>query len=101
MIDLAALDARIAAIVEKCTQRPEYVSQRTVLAVVGIEPRDYLHHARNGAFPSAKVRRVVLARTTDVIAWLDGRVRRARVKPAKALSPRDAALARVGARRVG
>jgi hypothetical protein len=97
MIDVAALDQRIREIVRD-EARPLYVSQRNSAAVLGIDARAYLSAARSGAFPSTKIRRVVTARTADVVAWLDARIA-ARAMPEN-VTPIDAALARVGARRV-
>ena len=79
--------------------RPLFVSQRTCERVLGIAPRDFLHHAREHAFVSTKERRLVIAKTDDVAAWLDARL--ARAKQPSNVTPIDTALARVGARRVG
>jgi hypothetical protein len=77
---------------------PLNVTQRNVEAVVGLPRREFLEAARAGAFPCTKVRRVVIARTEDVARWLDGR--RAPRRASGTRSSEDAALARVGARRV-
>jgi hypothetical protein len=78
--------------------RPTFVSQRTVLAVVGLPARDFLRGARAGAFASSKARRLILARTDDVVAYVDAHHVEPHVAPANDF---DAALARIGARRVG
>ena len=77
-----------------------YVNQRTVEAIVGLPRRDYLREAAAGSFPTTKVRRLVTARTEDVIAFFEGRMRTARALPANDATPETKALARVGARRV-
>lgn len=71
ILNEAALRELVAAEVRKLVARPEYVSQRTVAAVVGaITPRDFLRLARKGSFPSRKEQRLVIARTADVVAAL-------------------------------
>jgi hypothetical protein len=60
----AAVEARAVALA-----RPELVSQRTVLQIVGVSGVDYLEDARAGGFQSWKVRRLVLSRTADVLAF--------------------------------
>jgi hypothetical protein len=97
VIDLDALDRRIDERIA-AGARPLFVSQRNCLAVVGLEPRDYLHHARGGAFPTTKERRLVVAKMADVVAWLEARIERS-TRPAN-VTPIEGALARVGARRV-
>ena len=78
--------------------RPAFVSQRTVMAVVGVPPRDYMRLAREGAFPVVKEKRIVLAKTADVVALFEGRLTK-RAAPANDADELDAALARVGGRR--
>ena len=51
-------------------------------------------------FPSAKERRLVIARTADVVAWLDRRIMHRAGTPANDASIETLSLARVGARRV-
>lgn len=79
---------------------PIAVSQRTVFAVFGVPPRDYLAGARKGEFPSSKVGRLVIARTEDVLAWIDLHRVTPRT-PVDESAELDAALAIVGGRRVG
>ena len=89
----AAVSARAAEL-----RRPELVSQRTVAAVVGLPAADFLRLSRAGAWPSTKERRLVVARTADVLAIFTLRLaQRAAVNDAA--DPLDAALARVGGRR--
>jgi hypothetical protein len=77
-------------------QRPELVTQRTCEAVIGIPAGDYLRLSRAGAWPTARERRLVVARTADVLAVYALRLeRRAAANDA---DPLDAALARVGGR---
>lgn len=79
---------------------PICVSQRTSLVVLSVPPRDFLAAARAGEFASSKVGRLVIARTEDVLAWIDLH----RVTPRTPVdegAELDAALAAVGARRVG
>jgi len=100
VIDLAALDERIRQIVRE-EARPRSVSQRPVSAVLGRDREAYLRLARRGAWPSSSVRRLVTSRTADVAAYLDAQIdqRAARELPAP-VTPIDAALRRVGARRI-
>ena len=79
---------------------PTFVTQRNVEAVIGYPKRDYLRDARDGLFPSTKQRRLIVARTEDVIAFFEARMRTARALPANDATPETKALARVGARRV-
>jgi hypothetical protein len=82
--------------------RPELVHQRTVESVVGLPPRDFLSAAHAGRFPFTKERRLILARTVDVLAYFEERLQRRppAVAVANDASAEDRALARVGARRV-
>jgi hypothetical protein len=94
LVNEAALADLVRQIAREESARPPYVSQRTVLAVVGgIGPRDYLRLAREGAFPSRKERRLVIASTEDVIAALAPKRDRTGAGESRL-------LARVGARRV-
>ncbi len=104
LVNHAALEAEVARLVraELDTLRPALVSQRTVEAVVGLPRRDYLRCALAGAFPSfasPENKRLVLAKSADVIAHLLAHPRR---QPANDVTRADldAALRRVGARRV-
>jgi hypothetical protein len=96
VIDFAQLDARIRAVVLEVA-RPIYVSQRTVERVVGVPRRDFLRLARDGAFPSTKEKRLVVARTVDVLRYIETRLT-LRARPANVT--KIDALGRVGARRV-
>jgi hypothetical protein len=102
LVDFDALDARIREIASEVAARPEYVTQRNVKAVVGVEGREFLRLARDEAFPSTKDRRLVIARTVDVLEYYELRLRLARSTPAANDANAEAiAFSRVGARRVG
>lgn len=76
---------------------PIFLTQETVREVIGVPPREYMRAAREGLFPSTKLRRKILARTADVIAFLEARLAK---RAPLALVTEATALARVGARRV-
>jgi hypothetical protein len=99
VIDLAALDARIKAVIRAELARPVYVSQRSVESVVGLSRRDYLRLSRCRAWPSTRERRLVVARTVDVLAYVERSIA-IRASSADNDSPEDVVLARVGARRI-
>jgi hypothetical protein len=96
----AALEAAADASVQKRAaelRRPVFVNQRTIENVVGMAAVDFLEHARLGAFPSWKERRVVYARTADVVAFIEAHP----VVPKTETETGEAAvLAMVGARRL-
>ena len=97
----AELLAEMRAIVHAEAERPEFVSQRTCERWLSIPSRDFLRAARAGAFLVAKThRRLLLARTVDVVEWIE-RHRVARDAANDPADDLDAALASVGARRVG
>ena len=101
-MSVAILDeADVRRIVREEQTRPEYVTQRSVEAVVGLARREFTRLARAGEIPTHKERRLIIARTADVIAWIEMRLRVASA-PAANLNadPETIALARVGARRV-
>lgn len=77
--------------------RPDLVHQRSVEDVVGAPRRDYLRIAREGGFPSTKEGRLVIARTVDVCAFFEARMR---VPTPKNADSESKALSRVGLRRV-
>jgi hypothetical protein len=82
--------------------RPELVSQRTVLAVVGLPAIDFLEDARAGRFASRKVRRLVFARTVDVLAWIERHPVAPSTAAAKVAGDEEARVfSKYGARRVG
>ncbi|MGO9833697.1 MAG: hypothetical protein ACLP1X_05730 [Polyangiaceae bacterium] len=95
---------RIAAAVRAAAvelQRPELVSQKTVLAVIGMNRRDYLDHCRAGDWPSYADRRFRYSRTVDVVAWLQAHpVAPRRTAANDSASEEARAFARYGARRV-
>jgi hypothetical protein len=116
------LDERIDAAVRRHAadlRRPEFVHQRDVEAVCGLPRRTYLALARSGAIPSTKMNRLVIARTIDVVTYVEQRIA-SRPDPGatqdqddldelrqsllSGLTRRDraeaVALARVGARRI-
>jgi hypothetical protein len=106
---VSALDQVLEATVDACVQRrvmelrrPLLVHQRNVHVVVGLPPRDFLRLARAGAFPCVRERRLVLAHTEDVVAFL---AQRMSISHEETLAPvRETSeavlLRRVGARRV-
>jgi hypothetical protein len=75
---------------------PAFVTQLTVAPVVGISPRDFMRLAREGKFPSTKEHRRIVARTADVLAYIEERLA-ARATP---VADESVALARAGLRRV-
>jgi hypothetical protein len=76
-LDAALADAVRAEVERRITdlQRPELVHQRNVEAVVGLPRRDYLRLARELAFPSTRERRLVVAKTKDVLEAFERRMR--------------------------
>jgi hypothetical protein len=90
----------VRAIVRDELARPEYVHQRIVEAVCGLPRRDYLRLAREGAWPSTRERRLVLARTADVMAYVERRITLRDVKPSNDHDAEAVEFSRVGARRV-
>lgn len=104
-----SLDALLAQAAEAAVERaaarlarPTHVSQRTVAEVVGMLPGPYLTAARGNAFTSWKQGRLIFARTEDVVGHVESHPTPQRAaKPANdGVDDIDAALARVGARRV-
>jgi hypothetical protein len=98
----AAVLAEVARRVAEL-RRPELVTQRTVEAVLGMPAVDFLEDARAGAFPSWKIRRLVFAKTIDVVAYVTAHPAKPRRAANVASNNNDAearAFARVGARRV-
>jgi hypothetical protein len=92
----AAVDERVAEL-----SRPVLATQRTIERIVGMPQREFLRLARAGAFESWKVRRCVYARVADVIAFVERHPVRPRALATNVADDAlDAALARVGARRV-
>ena len=82
-------------------QRPQFVHQRTVAHVAGLPGRAYLRAHRAGAFPTTVIQRLVLARTADVLAYVERQLKIATTPAANGnADPESLTLARVGARRV-
>lgn len=98
---VAVLDeADVRRIAREENARPAFVHQRNCAGVVGVPPRQFLRDARAKAFPSTKERRLVMARTADVLAHYELRLS---LKASPAQNDHDAeaiAFSRVGARRV-
>ena len=96
-----ALDERIRRVVCEALDRPAptFVHQRSVEAICGVPRRAYLDLARSGAFPATKSGRLVLARTADVVAYVEAMLPRQR-DAAHADDAEAAAFAKVHARRV-
>jgi hypothetical protein len=98
----AAAEASVARKIAEL-QRPEFVTQRTVLAVVGMTKRHYLDHVRAGDWPSWADGQLRYSSTADVVAWLHAHPVTVRSLASVASNDTDAearAFARVGARRV-
>lgn len=98
MIEVLAEDD-VRRIAREESQRPVFVHQRNVETVIGLPRRDYLAAAKRKAFATAKERRLVIARTSDVVRWFELRLAHRDVKPANDADAESIALARVGARR--
>jgi hypothetical protein len=99
---MAAADASVGRKLAEL-QRPELVSQRTVLAVVGMGRRDYMDHCRAGDWPSYCDRRLRYSRTADVLAWLQAHPAKPDTAAKVASNDNDAEaaiFAKYGARRV-
>ena len=94
------LTERVRAIVREEIAPPAFVNQRTVEAVVGLPHRDFLRLARSKAFPSTRERRLVVARTSDVVAYVERQIAMREARPGNDHDLEAVALARVGARRV-
>lgn len=96
-----ALDEHVRRVVRDEFERntvPPFVHQRSVEVVCGLPPRFYLALARKRAFPNAKLGRLVVAPTREVLAYVAGRMRHAPIVDGADVEAM--ALARVGARRV-
>jgi hypothetical protein len=98
---VSELEDMVRRIAREEARRPEYVSQRSVKAVIGIEPRAYLRAAAAKRWPSTNEQRLVVSRTDDVLRYFEVRLRAAAASPANDANPEAIAFARVGARRVG
>ncbi len=79
---------------------PTFVHQRIVERITGIPGKQYMRDARNKAFASTKERRLVLARTLDVIAYYEQRIALREHRPSNDHDAEAIAFERVGARRV-
>jgi hypothetical protein len=100
LIDETALASLVREIVRAETARPEFLSQRSVEAVVGLPRRDYLRLAREGAYTTTRERRLVIARTADVVAFVEQRIALREAEPENDHDAEAIAFSRVGARRV-
>jgi hypothetical protein len=80
--------------------RPLFVHQRSAERVLGLPGRDFLRGAHAGHFAWTKERRLIIAKTSDVVAWLERRLAYRDTKPANDEDVETIAFARVGARRV-
>lgn len=90
----------VRRVVREELRLPAFVHQRNVERTLGLPGRDYLVAARASAFPSVKERRLVIARTDDVLRWIDRRLAPRGAKPAIDADAETVSLARVGARRL-
>jgi hypothetical protein len=93
-------EADVRRIAREEASRPALVHQRSVETVCGVPRRDYLSAAHRGHFPSTKERRLIIARTADVLAYFELRLRTTGAPVANDADPEAVAFARVGARRV-
>jgi hypothetical protein len=100
LIDPAAFDAAVRHIVRAELERPALVHQRDVERIVGIPGRQFLRDAHEGRFPSTKERRLILARTADVVAYYAERIAAAQAPSLNEFDAETIEFARVGARRV-
>jgi hypothetical protein len=75
IVDVDALQELVRALVRDEVARPLLVNQRTVASIVGLDAREYLRLARAGAFPSTRERRLIVARTSDVVCVFESRMR--------------------------
>lgn len=96
-MDLEELVRRIA---REEARPPAFVHQRTSEAVCGLPRREFLRLARAGAFASTRERRLVIARTADVMAYVESRISMREVKPGNDHDAEAVAFSLVGARRV-
>jgi hypothetical protein len=93
-----ALEVGTERVAKTVTAPPVLLSQRTSERWTSLPGRDFLAAARAVAFPSFKLRRLVMAKTSDVVSWIEShRVQRV----ANDADEWGTALARAGARRVG
>lgn len=76
LLNEAALRELVAEIVASVVARPEFVTARNVEEHIGVPRRDFLRHARAGAFPSWKDRRLVVAPYEYVRAFYLDRIRK-------------------------
>lgn len=93
-------ESDVRRVVREELARPPLVHQRTVESVIGVPRRDYLSAASRKAFPVTKERRLVIAKTVDVLAYFELRLRTSTAAPANDEDPEGLAFARAGARRV-
>lgn len=78
---------------------PIAVSQRTSLQILGIPSRQYLELARAGAFPSARLGKLRIARVADVVAAIPMTVTPPEKEPTPMpLDPVEAAMVAAGGR---
>jgi hypothetical protein len=82
LIDEDELARLVRETVHREIARPLLISQRNVEQVIGLPRRDYLRLARAGEFPSCRERRLVLARTADVLAVFEKRIAVQSTRPA-------------------
>jgi hypothetical protein len=97
MADLEELIRRIA---REEARTPEYVTQRNVETVVGLSRRAYLRASLAGRWPNTREQRLVVARTRDVLQYVEQRLALRAAVPANDRDAEAVAFARSGARRV-
>ena len=100
LVDESALDRRIREIAEQVAARPVFVTQRNVESICGLPRRDYLRLARANAWPTTRERRLVVSRTTDVLAYVEQRIGLRERVPSNDCDAEAIQFSKVGARRV-
>lgn len=94
LVNEDALRELVAAEVHAVTARPALVHQRNVEHVVGLPGREFLRLARDGAFASTKEKRLVLAKTEDVLAFFESRMRERPTAPVAGAVQRSRTVSR-------
>jgi hypothetical protein len=88
------IDERIEARARELA-RPLLCHQRNCEAIAGVPSREFLRLARDGAFPTAKEKRLVVAKTADVLAYFEMRMRAPSQAPAPNASSRSRSVRRI------
>jgi hypothetical protein len=94
------LETRMREIAREEAARPEFVHQRSAEKFVGVSRRQFLRDAHAKHFASTKAGRLIVARTAEVLAHYELRIKTAAAPAANDADAETIAFARVGARRV-